>query len=127
MYIRSMSKKKDVGAYDRILKRLERLQQKTYKQPLYRYPGQCYYYVFGYTKAGKTVCLGPYMVEAEASNVLATLGDGEIFDLNTRDLNKATREIKHILMSRSGDPDEALKKMLHQKGLQREEERESKK
>lgn len=105
---------------DRTLKRLERLQQRTYKQPLYRYPGQLYSYVFGYTKADKTICLGPYMVQAEATNVLATLDGGEIFELDTRDLNKATKQIKHILMSRSGDPDEALKKMLHQKGYERE-------
>lgn len=111
-------------SYDRVQKRLDRLQQQTYKQPLYRYPGQKYSYVFGYTKAGKTVCLGPYMVQAEATNVLATLEDGEIFELDTRDLSKATKQIKHVLMSRSGDPDDALKKMLHQKGYEKEMDKE---
>jgi len=64
------------------------------------------------------------MVQAEATNALATLEDGEIFELDTRDLSKATKQIKHVLMSRSGDPDDALKKMLHQKGYEREQEKE---
>jgi len=107
--------------YTKVQKSLERLQQKTYKQPVYRYPGQKFFYVFGYTKKGKPVCMGPYVVEAEASGFLATLDDGEIFELETSSQAKATREIKHILMSRSGDPDDALKRMLHQKGYEREQ------
>jgi len=110
--------------YAKTQQRLERLKEKTYKQPVYHFPGQYYYYVFGFTKAGKVVSLGPYVNESEASGMLATLDDGEIFELKTRDLTKATREIKAELLKRSGDVDESLKKMLHGKGYEREQKRE---
>ena len=103
--------------------RLKRLRDKTYSNVTPYLPGQKYSYIFGYTKGGKTVCLGPYLVPHEADAILATLEDGEIFSLDTRDLHKATRVIKAELLQRTGDPDDSIRKMLHQKGLAREEER----
>ena len=103
--------------------RLKRLSDKTYSNAVPQLYGQKYQYVFGYTKGGKTVCLGPYLVPHEADATLATLEDGEIFSLDTRDLHKATRVIKAELLQRTGDPDESIKKVLHEKGLAKEEER----
>jgi hypothetical protein len=109
--------------HEKIAKKLKRLQDRTYKQPVFRYPGMKYFYVFGFTKEGKKLCLGPYCVGAEADGVLAGLEQGEIFELDTRDLSRATRIIKEKLMERTGDADEAMKKVLHEKGLEKERKR----
>ena len=103
--------------------RLDRLAARTYRQPVYHYPGQKYYYVFGWTHANRKVCLGPFTDASEADGKLAELEDGEVFALATRDINKATREIKAILMSRGEDADEALRRMLRKKGYEREQKR----
>jgi len=107
---------------EQVQERLNRLSAKTYRDVVPYLPGQKYQYVFGYTKGGKTVCLGPYMTPHDADATLATLEDGEIFDLDTRDLHKATRVIKAELLNRTGDPDESIKRVLHQKGLDRTKE-----
>lgn len=100
-------------------RRLDRLEANIYKEPLVRLPGKGFYYVFGYTKEGRRVSLGPFMSEQEADDRLVELDDGEIFELQTKDLSKATRIIKAELISRGEDADEALRKMLHSKGLER--------
>jgi len=74
-----------------------------------------YFWIFGFTRGGKTVVWGPYYNAKEADRELTTLEDGEVFDLDTRDVTRATREIKAILLQRGGDPDEALKRVLHKK------------
>ena len=104
---------------EKVQDRLKRLSDKTYSNAVPQLFGQKYSYVFGYTKGGKTVCLGPYMTPHDADATLATLEDGEIFELDTRDLYKATRVIKAELLNRTGDPDESIKRVLHQKGLDR--------
>ena len=111
------------GPIEIVKDRLKRLSDKTYSNAVPQLYGQKYSYIFGYTKGGKTVCLGPYLVPHEADAILATLEDGEIFSLDTRDLHKATRVIKAELLQRTGDPDEAIRRTLHEKGLAKEEER----
>lgn len=104
---------------EKVQDRLKRLSNKIYSNAVPKLFGQKYSYVFGYTKNNKTVCLGPYLVVHDADAILATLEDGEIFELDTRDLHKATRVIKAELLQRTGDPDESIKRVLHQKGLNR--------
>ena len=111
--------------YDKAQARIKRLEDSLEREPLYHYPNQKYWYVMGVTKEkGKVVALGPFMSESEASGELAKLADGELFCYSTRSLERATRQMKAELLAR-GDvsPDDALKRMLHEKGLQREEQR----
>lgn len=103
---------------------LERLKRDTYKTATPTVFGSAYFWVFGWTKGkddepGKKVVLGPYYSSTEADRELAMLEDGEIFELDTRDVTRATRIIKAELLSRGEDPDDVLKRMLHQKGLER--------
>jgi len=63
------------------------------------------------------------MIGSEANEKLATLATGEIFELDTHDQARATRIIKEKLLERTGNPDEALKKVLHEKGLEKERKR----
>ena len=109
------------GPIEKVQSDLKRLSERTYRNVVPQLYGQKYSYVFGYTKLGKTVCLGPYSVPHEADSMLATLEDGEVFELDTRSLSRASRVIKAELLSRSGNPDESIRRMLHQKGLEREE------
>ncbi len=108
---------------DRAKSRIKRIEESLTHQPIYSYPNQNFYYVFGFTKSGKRISLGPLMTQQEADGKLAELDDGEVFELKTRDLSKATRIIKAELMSRGEEPDEALKRMLHQRGYEREANR----
>ena len=108
---------------DKAKRRIKRIEDSLTHQPIYHYPNQPYYYVFGFTKEGKKVCLGPLMSQQEADGKLAELDDGEVFELGTRDLSKATRIVKAELMSRGEEPDEALKRVLHKKGYARETSR----
>ena len=108
--------------YDKAQARVKRIEESLTHQPIYHYPNQKYSYVMGITKEkGKVVALGPFMSESEASGVLATLADGELFCYATRSLERATRQMKAELLSR-GDisPDDALRRMLHERGLRRE-------
>jgi len=106
--------------YEQAQARVKRIEDSLNHQPIYRLPGQVYHYVFGWTKGGKRVCLGPFVDVQEADNRLAELDDGEVFPLKTRDLNKAVREIKEVLISRGEGADEALRKVLRNKGYERE-------
>lgn len=79
-----------------------------------------YFWVFGWTKKEeKKVVLGPFYSKIEAEREMDMLADGEVFELDTRDVTRATRCIKAELMSRGEDPDDVLKRVLHQKGLER--------
>ena len=111
--------------YDKALARIKRIEDSLEREPIYHYPNQPYFYVFGWTKENKKVCLGPFMSASEADGKLAELEDGETFELKTRDLSKATRIIKAELLSRGEEPDEALRRHLHSKGLEREQKRET--
>ena len=108
-------------------KRLQRLEAKYSAAPVFHYPGRGFIYVFGFTSLGKPVCLGPYSPdpdgESQANACLADLDDGELFELDTRDQGKAARVIKARLIARGKEPDEVLRKMLHQRGYEREKNR----
>ena len=111
--------------YDKAKARVKRIEDSLSRQPIVRMPGSKFFYVLGWTANDKVVSLGPFMTEAEASNELAKLADGEIFQYDTRDLSRATRQMKAELLSRGEEsPDDALRRMLHAKGLEREQERE---
>jgi len=103
--------------------RVKRIEDSLTRTPMYHYQGQRYYYVLGFTKAGHVTSLGPFMSESDASAQLVQFDDGEIFEYATRDLAKATRQMKAELLARGEEPDEALRRMLHEKGLEREQER----
>ena len=111
---------------DKAQQRIKRIEDSLEHEPIYHYPGQKYWYLMGVTKEkGKVVALGPFVGESEASGELAKLADGELFQYSTRDLAKATRQMKAELLSRGdASPDDALKRMLHSKGLEREQRRE---
>jgi len=107
--------------YDKAQQRVKRIEDSLSKAPIYHYPGQKYFYVLGVTKEkGKVVSLGPFMSQQEADSTLATLDDGEVFEYATRSLERATRQMKAEMINRGEGPDEALKHMLHEKGLERE-------
>jgi len=107
---------------DKVTKRLERLQKKVYQSPVYHYPGEKYAYVFGITEGGRTFCDGPFAPsDPQIDRLTAKLKDSEVFYYDTRDLDTATRQIKAELLNRNQDVDETLKRMLHKKGLEREE------
>ncbi len=96
-------------------KRLNKLDEHFHKEPEdLTAPKQTFWYVFGFTKEGKKVILGPKMSAQEADTTLATMDDGEIFELKTRDPSRATREIKAILLERTENPDYAIERMKHQ-------------
>jgi len=105
--------------HEKVQSHLDRLAARIYKQPVYHYPGQKYHFVFGFTHEGKKVCLGPFTDASEADGKLAELEDGEVFELATRDINRAIREIKMELMNRGEDADESLRRMLRKKGYER--------
>ena len=108
--------------YNRVNKQLERLQKKVYAAPVYHYPNEKYAYVFGITKGGRTFCDGPFAPnDPQIDQLVAKLSDSEIFYYDTRDLDAATRQIKAELVNRNQDVDETLGRMLHKKGLEREE------
>lgn len=71
-----------------------------------------YIYVYGITPGGKQVFWGS-MPEEQAEAAASGLIAGEIFYLDTKDLRKATQEIKAELLKRGHDPDKALSRMSH--------------
>ncbi len=112
-YLATAEKSEMKSPIEKVQDRLKRLSDKTYSNATTQLFGQQYQSSFGYTKGGKTVCLGPYMPPHDADATLATLEDGGIFELDTRDLHRATRVIKAELLQRTGDPDESIKRVLH--------------
>ena len=103
--------------------RIKRIEDGLEHEPIYHVPGQKYFWVFGWTKEDKKVVLGPFVNASEADGKLAELADGEVFELGTRDTNRAVRVIKAELMSRGEDADEALRRVLRKKGYEREANR----
>jgi len=109
--------------YEQAQKRVKKIEDSLTQQPVYHYPGQKYFFIMAVTDAGKTVSLGPFMSEGDASGRLAEFPDGEIFEYSTRDLARATRQMKAELLSRGTEPDEAIRHMLHERGVEREQSR----
>ncbi len=79
-----------------------------------------YWYIFGYTDMMKPCFLGPKMSEDEASRKAdeAGLNDVRVMSYKTRDLSKATRQMKADLLAEMS-ADQALTRMKHQPGLDR--------
>ena len=104
-------------------RKLERLANRIYRTPPGpQVMGQKFAWVFAFTEKGRKVCDGPFPVaigsdvapvEAEAS--LAEFPSGEIFILATRNMSRAKSEIKHRLLERGENPDEALRRVLKKK------------
>jgi len=99
-------------------KKIERLKKKIYKAPAPFIPGRRYYWVFGWTPLGKAVLWGPYTTNQEAELNATVLDTYEIFVLNTIDTAKASREVKHELIARGEDPDEAMKRLIHKHAVE---------
>ena len=59
-------------------------------------------WVFGITKEGTPVVVGPFGTEDQADANAERLHDSQIFDLDTKNQLKATRIIKAKLESQSG-------------------------
>ena len=90
----------------------EKMNKKFHTEPAEPTPKTIYLYVYGITKKGKKLIDGPFTTQ-KADEVLAMLDDGEIIERHTKDLARATREIKAILLERTKDPDAALERVKH--------------
>lgn len=102
-------------------KTLQRLAQKTYREPTVNIPGQRWVYVFGYTPKGRVAVLGPYNPgDPQIQQDLTDLTDAKEYHLSTRALAAATKQIKHILYSESQDIDQSLDRAMHRRGVDRE-------
>ena len=74
-----------------------------------------YFFVYGITEGGKQVFWGP--IPRDQADACATgLIAGEVFEMDIKDLRKATQAIKAELLRRGHDPDAALSRMSH-KGM----------
>lgn len=71
-----------------------------------------YYYHYGITPKGTPEFMGPES-QLEAERYAAELEDGEVFELETRNLARATAIMKAELISRGIAHDEALRKVKH--------------
>ncbi len=100
---------------ERVRRGLQALKRRTYRPATPLVYGHGYYWVFGFTREGRKVIWGPHYTQRDADRELVSLEDGEVFELDTRDIARATREIKAVLLQRGEDPDEALKRVLHKK------------
>jgi hypothetical protein len=108
---------------DRVKDKLANSMRKVYYGPQPLVYGQKYFYVLGFTKLkNKKVFWGP-MSEEEAYVALGELQDGEKFDLATRDPHRAVREVRDILIKRGVEPDEALRRLLHKRDGEQEQQK----
>lgn len=100
----------------------EALKKKTYMPGVPTYLQQNLW-VFGWTPVDhRAVVWGPYADKKEAEGYASELDQGEVIALNTRDVTKATRGIKSILIQRAGAGisgglrvDDALQRMSHKR------------
>lgn len=88
---------------------------------------KAYWWVFGYTDMGKPVLLlvgsAEKYTEEDALNKGKKLNDVRAFNLNTKNQSKAVREIRATMLDEGAEPDDVLKRMLHDKGMRREEDK----
>ena len=105
---------------------IDKLRQNVYKAPgmpegpRVNLGPQLWVWAFGQTPRGKRTLLGPFFDEAEAATRSRKLVDVEYFHLDTRDTSRAVKEIRACLLKRGKDPDDALSRQLHERGLARE-------
>ncbi len=74
-----------------------------------------FYWVFGYSEEGKRALLGPYPTEEKAAEVADLLTDAEIYPLETRNQQKATKIVKAKLIQEGVNVDEAFQRQSHVK------------
>lgn len=79
-----------------------------------------YYWVLGYSELGKRALVGPYTSEVKAMEAADCLTDSDIYPLDTKNQQKAAKIIKAKIMEESKEPDDALQRQLHDRGLKRE-------
>lgn len=79
-----------------------------------------FWWVFGYTSKGKPVLLGPIDQREVADDKTEKLDDGRVYELRTKSQPKATKMIRAILLEEGAEADEALRRQLHEKGLEKE-------
>jgi len=82
--------------------------------------GRRYIWVFGHTSSGKRVLVGPFTDEVDAEEVGGELDEVQYFKLKTRSQQKATGEVRALLLKQGYSPDGSLKRQLHSRGLERE-------
>lgn len=71
-----------------------------------------YFYHYGITKKGRIEFMGPESRQ-EADMYAGELDDGEVFEMDTRDLKKATQQMKAELIRRGEEHDKALQRVKH--------------
>lgn len=79
------------------------------------HPKGVYFYVYGFTQKGKAVFWGPMTDDDEAESAARGLIDGEVFELETKDMLKASRLMKAELLRRQQPPDSVLRGMSHKR------------
>lgn len=110
------------GPIDEVIKQQEDFKKRTYMPGMPTWLQQNLW-VFGWTPTEhKAVVWGPYSDKKEAERYAAGLDQGEVFVLDTRNVARATQEIKSILVQRAGagisgglKVDDALQRMGHKR------------
>lgn len=74
--------------------------------------GPHYFYHYGITEGGRVEIMGPETVD-EAEKFAADLDEGEVFDIDTYVLAKATQQIKAEMLKRGKSHDLVLQKVSH--------------
>tara|TARA_Y100000310_G_scaffold271230_1_gene285642 strand:- start:644 stop:961 length:318 start_codon:yes stop_codon:yes gene_type:complete len=72
-----------------------------------------FHWVYGKTSMGKPIVMGPYSEHVKATAISEKLEEGQIFTLNTRNMQQATRTIKAQLVQASGNVDEHIQRHGH--------------
>ncbi len=76
-----------------------------------------YFWVLGYSDEGKRALLGPYTNEMRAMEIADYLTDSEIYPLETRNQQKATKIVKARLIAEGIEIDDALQRQSHRRQL----------
>ena len=72
-----------------------------------------YHWVYGKTAMGKPIVMGPYSEHIKANGISEKLEEGQVFTLNTRNMQQATRNIKAQLVQATGKVDEHIQRHGH--------------
>ncbi len=79
-----------------------------------------YFWVLGYSDEGKRVLLGPYTSEEKAAEAADYLGESIVYPLETRNQQRASRQVKAELLQDGESSGEAMQRQSHPKGLVQE-------
>lgn len=72
-----------------------------------------YYYVYGILPQKRKPFFDGPMALDEADEIASMLVDGEVFEMDTKQLSVATQQIKAELIRRGKSPDEAVTRISH--------------